>query len=274
MIKYFHSVFASVFLFMINQIYSEGYEEHRQDVCDCLGYERATFEAKSTFDEIIKYFYQIELDQYPYGAGPRITRVRDGFRKYVPEFTTGNYSHRIVFHNGFKTGSQFYRLSLAMRLQLTKAMRGDGWHQFEPQLLSIFQNEQTAFCKSVECRFRSTYGAIITDEEQRKALIRIIYDIHLLGDYKESANDYTQGCLLDYFELEDDLCEAIRNLGCGRTKSLEYKIKHTSSSDNAQRANHVLKVLKEEMPSLIKKDATLKEALWGKQSGFLQLFGH
>ena len=258
-----HILTAFVFLLTLNQLFAGGFEKHRQDACDCLGYEKGSFEAQSTFDEVVKYLYQIELDQYPSGDGPRITRIRDGFRRYVPEFTIGKYSHRIVFHNGFKPGTSFYSLSLAMRHQLERAAGGNGWKQYEPQLLAIFREEQTAFYKSVESKFTGTYGAIITDDHQRNALIRIMYDIHLLGDYEESANEYTQGCLLDYFQLEDDLCDALKKLGCGNTSSLERKIKNTGSADNSQRAIHVLTVLKKELPAFIKKNSALKEALWG-----------
>lgn len=257
-------LFACVIFLTFSQANAGGFEKHRQDVRDCLGYERGTDEAKSTFDMLIERFYQKELDQYPYGAGPRISKLRTKFNKYVPGFTTGKYTHRIVFHNGFKDGPSFSSLPLAMRLQLQKAANGDGWKQYETQLLACFRKVQSGFYKSIKRLFRRKYGAIITDDEQREALIRIIYYIHLLGDYEESANDYTQGCLLDYFELENDLCDALRKLGCGKTKSLEYRIKHTGSSDNAQRAIQVLKALKEDLPSLIKKNPALKEALWGR----------
>ena len=263
-----HILFAFFIFLAFSWTFAESYEGHRKDACECLGYDKGTSEAQSTFDDIVRYLYQVEIDQYPNGAGPRITRIRDDFRKLVPDFTTGNYSHRIVFHNGFKPGMDFPGLSLAMRLQLSKAAGNDDWRQYESKLLSYFREEQTAFHRSIECKFTSVYGATITDDVQRNALIRIIYDIHLLGDYKESANDYTGGCLMEYFELEVDLCDALRKLGCGKTAGLENKIKATGSSDNKERAEHVLRVLKENLPSLIKKNPALREALWGKKPGW------
>ena len=261
-----HILFAFVVLFVCNKTRADDFSKHRKDACECLGYDKGTCEAQSTFDDIVRYLYQVEIDQYPNGAGPRITRIRDNFRKLLPNFTTGNYSHRIVYHNGFKTGIDMPGFSLAMRLQLTNAAGNDGWKQYESKLLSYFRDEQTAFHRSVECRFTSVYGATITDDDERNALIRIIYDIHLLGDYKESANEYTQGCLMEYFELENDVCDALRKLGHGNTTSLENQIRNTGSSDNAKRAEHVLQVLKKELPSLIKKNPALREALWGRKS--------
>ena len=264
MSSFLRILLVSVFLLVLNLASAGGFPEHRRDACACLGYDNGTDISKSTFDELLWYFYHKELDQEPHGAGPRITQLRADFRKYVPEFNTGKFTHRIVFHNGFKPGSSFYSLPNALKYQLAKASNYNGWKQYETQLLDCFRRVQTGFYTSVKSKFTSEYGAIITDEEQRDALIRIIYDIHLLGDYEQSANEYTHGCLLDYFELEEDLCDALRELGCGATKSLEYRVKHTGESDSAKRATQVLKALKEELPSLIKKNPVLTEALWGK----------
>ena len=263
-----HILFTFLILLALNRTFADDFPGHLKDARECLGYNRGTPEAQSTFDEIVRYLYQDEIDQYPNGNGPRITRIKANIRKYLPDFTAGYYSHRIVFHNGFKPGSSFYKFTLAFENQLRKAAGGDGWKQFESQLLSDFKQEQTDFHDSIVRKFGSEYDAIIIDDDQRYALIRVMYDIHLLGDYKESANEYTGGCLMDYFDFENDLCDALRKLGCGKTSSLERKIKKTGSPDDKIRAEHVLKVLKEELPSLINKNPALREALWGKKPGW------
>ncbi len=277
--NYIYKVKFIIFLFSILIILScnsqeiGGRRDHVKDAEECFGIAiNATPEAQSIIKQYFTFVYK-EIDQGGNNCqGERIIRIKERFVGIDPDFNVGNFGHRLFFHNGFNEGRR-WNVPNALQLQFFK---GDEkthkkyFHEYKRKIEDIYVDEQTKFYKDIKNKFQTEPSFCCLGFHEGGngiSLIKIIYDIHILGDYIEAKNDFTRDALMPFGELMRDLRESIENCGYDDIDNLNQLTDREFAKhciDEQQAAKENLEALKIWFPKVIKNNKKLREAVWGK----------
>jgi hypothetical protein len=161
-------------------------------------------------------------------------------------FSWGKYGHRLFFHWGFNSNP--------WSPQIEECVSLCGW---DDKTVQLFRNkitaEQARRNKQVmEATARILgFGMSGQMRSYSNGFASIVYDTHILGDYTTTK----QAPLQDINSVIDDIKITVFNkLQGGETaKMINKKLDKTKTDykDNRKRAEKVLKILQEELPSMI-----------------------
>lgn len=267
MYKLFNNIILSLFTLLLScKSVASDKEKHIKDAEDCFGTTIHVMKpSKTYFHRLLDSIYS-EMDQGGNNLqGKRIQRIlhHDKIYDKYPKISTGDYGHRLFFHYGYRTNNSIHPIPPLLREQLEKACNKDTklykeyLHDFE----KIYRDEQADFEQDLDSKVRSTPNFQRLSRSEREALIKIIYNIHILGDYSTAE----VGSLMPLGDLREDLRKAIEKLGCEDYALLNQFTDRDNiprSGNDKTDAEILLNALKVWLPKIIEKTPKIKDAVW------------
>ena len=192
------------------------------------------------------------------------SKLQNKIRNVVPNFSWGEYSHRLFFHWGFNGDPRKSEaiIKCLKKCNATPVEESKVW-----DLILAEQKERNReLIDSVLNALTEKTGKIRPiSREQVNAIVSIGYDVHLLGDFISGVPD-TQSSLLPLDSIVADLVSATLNID-GKDHKVRNTIKKElndakGAGNSSQQAQEMLNVLEKNMPKLLKSSPTVKAALY------------
>lgn len=241
--------------------YAHGsHSQHRRDMYDVL-----QFEAHPQLDAWMKYVSSEMIDGYKgspreeYGGLCFYDNLKSGF----PGFAC---KHRLLFHWGYN--AEPWTEQLAARVsKCSWSKNPDEVKRFRQALVYEQKMRNQVANALTEKTFGFAGGG--KDAAFANAMISVIYDVHIIGDYTPDNSDMDG--LMSFDSAVGDLIDAIRKLDAKAGNKLIKKIKKTSRIAEMKgecKATAVLELLKKDFAPFLKSAQRGSLARRFKASGY------
>lgn len=221
-----------------------GFALHKDDFYAVLGLEenaKVTAWMKQISSKMIDGYKGIELPEY---GG------LDFYNYLKQEFPGFKCKHRVLFHWGYNARPWNERLQ-AKADALPWGRNPDEVKRFQQALIKEQQRRNREANAMTEQLFGFASGG--KDASYANAMISIVYDVHLIGDYTPDNKDFDG--LQDFRSAVGDLINALRKLDDSRANPLVKKIQGISNDETISvhtRAENLLRLLSDEVPAFLK----------------------
>ena len=241
---------------------------HAGDMCRVLGLDLADSRVLAK-----AYILNDMKDGFPFYIDNRASADEFGRRiqTIAPNFTRGNYSHRLYFHWGFNVNP---RSCAALRERIDLATDSD---PVKDQIWRLVRVEQACRDKNMEDAVERAAAASPNTRcemrsEEVNRIAAILYDTHILGDYIEHKGTDTEKPLLDLDLLEADVIESIQRIARVNMDAFSHggsspeirafinQMRACRSPSTKQRAEDMLNVMERHIPFILSKCRRIKKA--------------
>lgn len=254
LIRYFCLWLVTLFVLLSSNAFALSGREHCLHILQVLGVERShksAHLAEAVTSMMDDNYTQLLNDI----KSPMVT---------AGQFNLARYTHRLFFHWGFHQSPRSLsvladqvRLSVeAQNLLVQQEQRTGADITRRPVQESVVWNLIEREWKKRRSAVLSKADALGGSKAEREALVTIMYNVHLLGDYSTSAVE----ALADLRSVVGpELCSAIKVIGKNSPRSAQLIIRignctRRSYSKNSQVRNaaKLLELLKRDLPEIIK----------------------
>ncbi len=235
----------------INCMAHSGFDLHKADFYAVLGFEenqKVTAWMRQISSKMIDGYKGVELPEY---------NGLDFYNYLKTEFPGFKCKHRLLFHWGYN--SRPWNEGLQAKVDALPWGRN-------PEEVKRFQqaivNEQQRRNKEANAMTETLFGFASggKDAAYANAMISIVYDVHLIGDYTPDNKDFDG--VQDISSVIGDLINAIRRIDETEGRQLIKSIQSASQKQVPvqEKAENLLDILRTEMPSFLQKaqDGSLK----------------
>jgi len=218
-------------------VYSHSFTSHRADFYAVLPF----YESKE-LDEWMKMISYDLIDNYK--GVQRSEYGERSFYDYLREkFPPFKCKHRMLFHWGYN--------ATPWSDALQQKVEGYGWDEekislFKKEIVREQQKRNSEANRKTEELFGFASGG--KDAGYANAMISLIYDVHMLGDYTPDNSDLDG--IVSFSSVIGDLINALRKLDAVESKPLVKDIQNAANNDKDVqiRATDVLMILAEKCP--------------------------
>ncbi len=221
-----------------------GFDLHKADFYAVLGFEdnaKVTAWMRQISSKMIDGYKGVELPQY---GG------MDFYNYLKAEFPGFKCKHRLLFHWGYN--SRPWNEGLQAKADALPWGRNPDELQRFKQTIA---NEQQRRNREANAMTEKLFGFASSgkDASYANAMISIVYDVHLLGDYTPDNKDFDG--VQDFSSVVGDLINAIRKIDEAQGKALVKSIQTASKQQQPvqQKAVAMLEILRQEMPEFLQK---------------------
>ena len=221
-----------------------GFDLHKADFYDVLGFEenaKVTAWMRQISSKMIDGYKGVELPEY---GG------LDFYNYLKAEFPGFKCKHRLLFHWGYN--------STPWNDELQAKADGLPWGRNPSEVKrfrQIIANEQQRRNREANAMTEKLFGYASggKDAAFANAMISIVYDVHIIGDYTPDNKDFDG--VQDLGSAVGDLINAIRKLDEPLGRELVKSLQRVSREQISvqQKAEKLLAVLCREMPSFLQK---------------------
>lgn len=219
-----------------------GFELHKADFYAVLGFEenaKVTAWMRQISSKMIDGYRGVELPEY------------NGLNFYdylKAEFPGFKCKHRLLFHWGYNSSPWNDKLQAK-----ADALKWDAaeLQRFKNALIKEQKRRNFEANAMTEQLFGFASGG--RDASYANAMISIVYDVHLLGDYTPDNKDFDG--VQDFGAVVGDLINSVRKLDDKRSKELIRKIRAASLATDKSvniRAENIIAILSDEFPRFLK----------------------
>ena len=224
-------------------IYARPYAGHRADFYSVL-----PFEQSAKLDKWLRFISWDLIDNYK-GEPLKIYNNMNFYDYLKSKYPPFKCKHRVLFHWGYNSTPWSYELEKKCREYRWSKAKIDA---FKLAITKEQQRRNALANRLTEETFRMSHGG--KDASYANALISIVYDVHLLGDYTPDNTDFVG--LQSFTSVIGDIINSIRKLDYQGSKYIVRKIQNSANRSNISvhvRAQDVLNLLSKELPLFIRK---------------------
>lgn len=221
-----------------------GFEQHKADFYAVLGFEenpQVTAWMRQISSKMIDGYKGIVLPEY---------KDLDFYSYLKSEFPGFKCKHRLLFHWGYNSRPWNDRL----QAKVDALPWGDDpaeVRRFQQTIVNEQQRRNREANAMTEKLFDFASGG--RDAAYANAMISIVYDVHLIGDYTPDNRDFDG--VQDFSSVIGDLINAIRKLDDSEGRQLVKSIQAASREEITvqEKAMKLLELLGTDMPSFLQK---------------------
>lgn len=235
----------------INCMAHSGFDLHKADFYAVLGFEenpKVTAWMRQISSKMIDGYKGVELPEY---------NGLDFYNYLKTEFPGFKCKHRLLFHWGYN--SRPWNDGLQAKVDaLPWGRNPEEVKRFQQAIINEQQRRNREANAMTETLFGFASGG--KDAAYANAMISIVYDVHLIGDYTPDNKDFDG--VQDISSVIGDLINAIRRIDETEGRQLIKSIQSASQKQVPvqEKAENLLDILRTEMPSFLQKaqDGSLK----------------
>ena len=194
-----------------------------------------------------------------------VSALRTSITNIAPDFTLGPSIHRLFFHWGFNEDPQH---SKALSDRIIAATGDEDARKRIWELIKAEQGRRNrAMMAKAAMEFNKNAGLMLSHGEQN-ALVSIMYNVHILGDYEVSGSAQTVGMV----SMNAIISDTIRSLGRRLREPNKELVREFAQQLNTamgmpetpKKAATILEFMKIYVPKILKDNRRMRRIVYGE----------